>query len=267
MGKGLAKDASSLHCQLLNAVGQAAIAMDLTGTVVYWNAAAEQMYGWTAAEAVGQPLASLLLADDDATAGAGIVASVLTGRTWAGETWIRRKDGTRFPVLVTDSPVEDGNGTVVGIIGVSVDLSERHAAQRALGRSEEQFRRRYRRSDGAVLSGLVSVMLIRDDRDEPVHFAIFIQDMTDRLAAEEALRVSESQLLARFQHSSVPQLCVDMARQVTRSTTRSARCSGGRRRCSWAGLLPARWRRNVLSWPTRVPCACSPASRRAAASR
>jgi len=288
VGEGLAKDASSLHRQLLNAVGQAAIAMDLTGTVVYWNAAAEQMYGWTAAEAVGQPLASLLLADDDATAGAGIVASVLTGRTWAGETWVRRKDGTRFPVLVTDSPVVDGNGTVVGIIGVSVDLSERHAAQRALGRSEEQFRRRftdgslpqavadldgvltavnpalcgwigypewqlvgrpagdfivaqdrpqlladsqalrddsgrrsvdsvrrYRRSDGAVLSGLVSVMLIRDDRDEPVHFAIFIQDITDRLAAEEALRVSESQLLARFQHSSVPQLCVDMARQVT----------------------------------------------------
>ena len=41
---------------VLDALGQAVIATDTSGTVVYWNAAAEAIYGWTAREAIGQPI-------------------------------------------------------------------------------------------------------------------------------------------------------------------------------------------------------------------
>ncbi len=147
---------------LLDAVGQAVIAMDLLGTVVYWNAAAEQMYGWTVAEAIGQPLGELLVGQEMPADQAEIISAVLAGQTWTGESWVRRKDGSRFPVLVTDSPVRDRDGMVVGIVGVSADNSERHAVQRALLLREAQFRRRFTDSSlpQAVLGldGLISAV-------------------------------------------------------------------------------------------------------------
>jgi PAS domain-containing protein len=45
-----------LQAQLLSAVGQAAIATDLQGKIIYWNRAAEEMYGWSAEEVMGRPI-------------------------------------------------------------------------------------------------------------------------------------------------------------------------------------------------------------------
>ncbi len=288
MGGELTGDSLSLHRQLLDAVGQAAIAMDLTGTIVYWNSAAELMYGWSAAEAIGQPLGALLVDEGDAPAGAEIVRTVLAGEIWTGQSTVRRKNGTSFPVLVTDSPVLGPDGDVIGIIGVSVDVSEYNATTQALQLREAQYRsrftdsslpqaaldldglmtavnpamcrwlgyceqdllgrppdmllvpedrpqlvsdqellltdpgqsvldsvRHFRRRDGQVLCGLTSVMLVKDDQGALCQFAVFVQDLTARLAAEEALRASEAGLLARFEQSSVPQLTLDGSRHVT----------------------------------------------------
>ena len=108
--------------ELLAAVGQAVIATDLDGTVVFWNAGAERLYGWTAEEAArpehrgahrARPCPTEVAAD--------IMAALRKGVAWSGGFPVRRKDGTVFPALVTDSGIYR-DGELVGIVGISANL-------------------------------------------------------------------------------------------------------------------------------------------------
>ena len=56
------------------------------------------------------------------------------GQSWSGEIAVRRRDGTSFLSLVTDSPLRDASGVVVGAVGVSVDITTRAQADDAQSR-------------------------------------------------------------------------------------------------------------------------------------
>jgi PAS domain S-box-containing protein len=105
----------------LESLGQAVITTDPAGTVVYWNPAAEQLYGWSAQEALGRNIAELAIPDVAQEIGADIMAALRAGTSWSGGFPVRRKDGTMFPALVTDAGIYR-DGTLVGIIGVSTNL-------------------------------------------------------------------------------------------------------------------------------------------------
>jgi len=60
---------------------------------------------------------------------------------WSGEFGLRRRDGSTCPGLVTDSPSVDGAGRLIGIVGVSVDISARKQAEERLRESEACYRR------------------------------------------------------------------------------------------------------------------------------
>src|SRR4051794_4897706 len=109
------------HSRLLDAVGQAVIATDANGIVVYWNAAAQRLYGWTSAEAVGTPVEQLVVPEATAAQAAAVMGNLRNGESWSGVFWVKRRAGTSFPVFVTDSPVFDGTGRLVGMVGVSAD--------------------------------------------------------------------------------------------------------------------------------------------------
>src|SRR5688572_6320602 len=119
-----AEDQVRFQAHLLDSVGQATIATTADGTVVYWNRAAEALYGWPAAEAIGQNIIDLTPAEVSREQAAELMARLRAGETLAREFPVRRRDGTVFPAFVTDSPVRDEAGNVVGIIGVSADVSE-----------------------------------------------------------------------------------------------------------------------------------------------
>jgi diguanylate cyclase (GGDEF)-like protein/PAS domain S-box-containing protein len=135
-----------LSRQLLAAVGQAVIATDLHGTVNYWNAAAERLYGWTEAEALGVWLGDLILPVEQVSAGLEIIDSVLAGQDWTGEFTVLHRDGHPLRVLVTDSAIRDPAGLVVGVIGVSTDITERTETEQSLRRSEGRLRARFEQS-------------------------------------------------------------------------------------------------------------------------
>jgi diguanylate cyclase (GGDEF)-like protein/PAS domain S-box-containing protein len=110
--------------RLLDLLGQAVIATDLSGVVTYWNDAAERVYGWSAPEAVGRDIADLTVPRLGQDLGAQIMAQLAKGESWSGGFTVQRKDGSLFTALVTDATVVDDAGEAVGIVGVSINLGE-----------------------------------------------------------------------------------------------------------------------------------------------
>jgi len=121
---------------LLDAADQAVIITDAQRTIVYWNAAAERLYGWTAEERLGRNL----LGDTAAVAGPAteVLAGVERGGAWAGEFPVPHKDGDIVPAFITMAPLQGRGGRLDGVLGISFDRSKdqaTHAGRAALAAS------------------------------------------------------------------------------------------------------------------------------------
>lgn len=118
--------------ELLHALGHAVIATDRRGTVLSWNDAAEQMYGWPAAEAVGRDITEVTVPELSQKAAAEIMAALREGRPWSGGFPVRRRSGEVLHALVTDSGVYR-DGELIGIVGASLNLGDavRHLMERS----------------------------------------------------------------------------------------------------------------------------------------
>lgn len=135
-----AREEITFQARLLNAVEQAVIATDLSGTVIFWNEFAEGLYGYSAEEAIGSNIFSLTPAEGSKQKADEIFETLKLGKSWVGEMTVRRRDGSTFPAMITDSPIINERGKLIGVVGVSVDISdEKHAAaerQRLLEREK-----------------------------------------------------------------------------------------------------------------------------------
>ncbi|MHB1261633.1 MAG: PAS domain S-box protein [Thermoplasmatota archaeon] len=117
-----------LKARLLASVGQAVIATDTSGIITYWGAGAVALYGWTAEEALGRPIVEVTPSQTSRAQAEEIMASLAAGKSWSGEFVVARKDGSSFTALVNDNPLLD-DGHLVGVIGVSQDISAMKAAE------------------------------------------------------------------------------------------------------------------------------------------
>src|SRR5918995_1512515 len=138
-GRKSAGEQIRLRARLLDAVGQAIIATNPQGRIVYWNRAAQELYGWSKEEVMGRPIVEVTPSQEMLERAEEIMAELRAGRSWSGEFVVQRKDGSTFPAMVTDTPVQDEQGNLVGIIGVSTDITEIKKMEE-LRRSEERFR-------------------------------------------------------------------------------------------------------------------------------
>lgn len=162
----------------LAAIGQAVITTDPHGVVLYWNHAAQDLYGWTPDEAIGRNVAELTVPEVGQQVAADIMAAVRDGIPWSGGFPVRRKDGRRFPALVTDAGVYR-DGVLVGIIGVSTNLGtalrpllERSTDTALVLRSDgvvsyasPTVHQLFGRSDEEIIGSAISTLLHPDDRD------------------------------------------------------------------------------------------------------
>lgn len=126
----------------LNSIGDAVLSVDMDGCVDYLNVAAEQLTGWSRAEACGRAIGEVLDIVDGATGDPIInpVEYVLqndTVREMAGETVLVGRSGGRIPIEDSAAPIHDWDGRLVGAVMVFRDISStvalasrmRHLAQ------------------------------------------------------------------------------------------------------------------------------------------
>ena len=122
---------------IVNGSEDAIISKDLNGIVQTWNSAAERMFGYNAAEMIGQSIMKIIPPDRY-----GEEKTVLS-RIRAGlpvehfETVRRRKDGTAIEISLSVSPIRTPSGTIIGASKIARDIS----IQRQLARDAEEANR------------------------------------------------------------------------------------------------------------------------------
>jgi PAS domain S-box-containing protein len=123
------EEASVRMADLVRSSNDAIIAVFLDGTVTSWNLAAEQMFGYAAAEMIGRPILTLV-PDDRADEEQRFLDRISRGeRVLHYETRRVRKDGQPIDVSLTVSPVRDTNRRIVGASKIVRDVTARKQAE------------------------------------------------------------------------------------------------------------------------------------------
>jgi PAS domain S-box-containing protein len=129
----------------LKSIGDAVIATDRKGCVIYLNPVASQLTGWSTQEARTHHLTEVfnIVSEDTGVPVESPVDRVLREGVVVGlanHTQLVRRDGTRIPIEDSGAPIRDANGQVSGVVMVFKDASVQRAAEIALRENEERLR-------------------------------------------------------------------------------------------------------------------------------
>jgi PAS domain S-box-containing protein len=157
---------------IVGSIPDAVTSTDLDGVVVTWNQAAEDVYGLSAAEAVGSPAADLL--PDWADHIRQMLLAVGAGHTVRiddGE--LTRRDGTTIAITFTASPIRDDAGVVVGQVSVAADIT-------AHRRAEQRFRQLVKGAPDAMVIVDVEGMIVEVNEQTSRMFGYPAEDLVGR---------------------------------------------------------------------------------------
>ena len=133
-----ARHRAEVLASIVNSSEDAIIGKTLGGTITSWNAGAERLYGYTAAEAVGRNV-SMLVPPAHGDELPQIAQRLARGEhVEPFETARVTKDGRTIHVSLTVSPVKDAQGQIIGASKIARDITERKRAEAALRQSEER---------------------------------------------------------------------------------------------------------------------------------
>jgi PAS domain S-box-containing protein len=126
---------SAYHRALIDASPVAVVDFDFEGRVRSWNAAATQIFGWTAEEAIGR--FSPIVPDEERELFVDNIARIRRGELIRDLDLVRlRRDGSTVEVRTSAGPVRGADGEVSGVVSMMVDVSERKRSEQALAASE-----------------------------------------------------------------------------------------------------------------------------------
>jgi PAS domain S-box-containing protein len=194
-------------------------ALDREGAVMFWNPAAERIFGWTQEELIGKPLP--VVPDDQREEYQRWLEKFREGETLAGVERSRvRKDGSRIAVSIWTAPLRDERGRISGTISIDSDITQRKLL-------EEQFRQSQKleaigRLAGGVahdfnnlltvIMGYVEMLILEaGDQHELVDYAQEVQYAASRASALTA------QLLAFSRRQVSQPRVLDLNEVVTHS--------------------------------------------------
>jgi PAS domain S-box-containing protein len=134
------EEAAALLVAIIEASDDAIVGKDLNGIVTSWNAGAEKIFGYPAAEMIGRSITRLIPPEriEEETK---ILNRIKVGETVRHFETVRvRKDGRRLDVSVTVSAIKDAAGRIVGASKVARDITARKRTEEALRVSEAHYR-------------------------------------------------------------------------------------------------------------------------------
>ncbi len=117
--------------QLLDSVRESVVATDLDGRVIYWGKGAEDLYGYTADEVVGESI-TFITEPDSVEEEEKRLEHVLETGFWRGQYRQRRKDGSWFWADTFISLVVDEEGQPSGLVGIDRDITERKRGEQKI---------------------------------------------------------------------------------------------------------------------------------------
>ncbi|PYS81459.1 MAG: hypothetical protein DMF67_16600, partial [Acidobacteria bacterium] len=210
---------------VIESADDAIISKTLDGVITSWNSGAERIFGYTADEAIGQPVTMLIPADhlDEEPS---IIARLRRGeRIEHYETVRVRKDGSLVDISLTVSPINGPDGSVIGASKIARDITDRRRAEEALRRSERELSDFFENAvvglhwvgpDGTILrANRAELEMLGYTREEYLghHIAEFhadqegISDILRRLQVGEVLHEYESRL--RCKDGSIRHVLID----------------------------------------------------------
>jgi diguanylate cyclase (GGDEF)-like protein/PAS domain S-box-containing protein len=126
------REAAQAFFAMMSSTPDAVFTKSLDGTILTWNRGAERLYGYLAADVVGQHI-SLLDPDPSGAEVASLLRLVAGGDSVSGyETTRRRRDGTTVVVSLTISPMFDEHGEIVAASVIGRDISDRRRLEQQL---------------------------------------------------------------------------------------------------------------------------------------
>lgn len=183
----------------LTSIGDAVMTTDTEGRVTFLNPVAANLTGWQLSEAVGQPVQKVFRIIDEQTSSPAddIVARVLRERRvaeLANHTALIARNGRLTPIEDSAAPILDSAGSVLGVVLVFHDVTEKRRSQQALRESEQRHRALVEMSPDAI-------WVHRNDRIEFVNAAAM--RLIGAESAEQIIGKSPYDILHSDYHDSI----------------------------------------------------------------
>ncbi len=156
----LAEEQVLFQASLLGQVYNAVITTDLHGNITYWNKFAEKLYQWTADEVLGKNISETVVPENMVDVTLDVMAKIKELGHYEGEFFVKRKDGTIFQASYTFSVVNNSNSEMIGLVGVSADITERI-------RAEEELRNKDILLGGVAIA--TNILLTETDLDSAIN--------------------------------------------------------------------------------------------------
>ncbi len=130
----------------LNSIGDAVITTNVTGNVTQLNPVAQQLTGWTQAEARGQPLAVVFhtINSQNRQPATNPVLKVLASGEIVGlanHTSLIARDGMEYQIADSAAPIRNKTGEIIGVVVVFHDVSKQYRQQARIAASEAELRK------------------------------------------------------------------------------------------------------------------------------
>ncbi|MGE5140238.1 MAG: PAS domain S-box protein [Rudaea sp.] len=185
--QGLARDAiAALLSGIIDSSHDAIVSKTLEGVITSWNRAAEEMFGYSAAEAVGRHI-SLIIPPERAYEEDYVLDNIRRGeKVDHFETIRRTKDGRRLNISLTISPVRDARGIIIGASKIARDITDKKRLESEREELLARERRARQQLDQAVRARDELIAVAAHELRNPLNVFLLTLQLLHRVSGSPA---------------------------------------------------------------------------------